>query len=966
VAQERRWDLPVVGRDAELQALRGELRRVRAGEFRCVLITGDAGVGKTRLAHELLRPSARGLIELRARAHAFGTTTAFGLWIEALERHLSGLEPQHARRLCEPVADDLAGVLRTAALACDIQGAAPPPRARMLAALAVLVRDLAAERPVAVVFDDVHLADPSSVHALHYLAGDLATTPVLVLATGRSAELAEQRLATEVMLRLEQESVLRRVQVRPLSGDAVRDLAATILDRPAVPDALVAWLADRSRGNPLFAIGLLHALLDEGGDIRAPALRALPESLTERIAGELGGLDGPELATLELLSVLERTVGLTELEGLSPEPPERLAAILEALPARLVHEQEHGREPVYELAHPLIQGTIYARIGGARRRSLHRRLARDLLKAGRLGEAASHFARSAQPGDDEAIAALCDAVRQADEHESHAEEIALLDVLLELVPEGDARWLDVAAAMSLHASWVVEHRADVGGDTAIRALRQIVGTLEQGGDLRHLATAKLRLGCFLTWTDGRLDEGEAMVRDALACFRHARDDGGVLLCEYELAWLLVLTGRRHEQLAAGEALLARAEAAADEFVTLQAVGLVGGIALHGGPLARARAMFERSTELASRQGKRHRTTWSLANLGKTHALEGRLDRARALFGEAATADPSHRETLLLELRCECEWLAGDYAAALDTARDSLGWASGQPSRRKAPGLVYGAMSAAERDLPAEAHDLARRAAATYEGRRFWHFDAMPTWADGAVAGLEGEPERGLPLVVDAAERILAAGTVTTAAQVLADAAELAADCGDHEAARWAGGQLRGLSEALDTPLFRGLEQLGAACAALDADPADAARSAGAARETLLAAGALGHHARALALQAAAVRATDGRAAVVVLTEAAERFDACGAAVRRGRVLRALEDLGVQGRRAADAARGPDSLTDREREIAVLAADGCTARTIGERLFISRRTVETHLAHAYAKLGVASKVDLVRRRGELGL
>jgi DNA-binding CsgD family transcriptional regulator len=202
--------------------------------------------------------------------------------------------------------------------------------------------------------------------------------------------------------------------------------------------------------------------------------------------------------------------------------------------------------------------------------------------------------------------------------------------------------------------------------------------------------------------------------------------------------------------------------------------------------------------------------------------------------------------------------------------------------------------------------------------------------------------------------------------MLADAAELAAQAGDEEAARWAARELRRLADALGTPLFSGLADLGAACAAVRSDPDADARSADTARERLRCAGADGHRARASAILGTASRAIDPEAAVGALSEAIALFDVCGAAVRSARALSELEDLGAHGRRAADAARGPESLTEREREVAMLAADGCTARAIGERLFIGRRTVETHLAHVYAKLGVASKVDLVRRRSELGL
>jgi DNA-binding CsgD family transcriptional regulator len=102
----------------------------------------------------------------------------------------------------------------------------------------------------------------------------------------------------------------------------------------------------------------------------------------------------------------------------------------------------------------------------------------------------------------------------------------------------------------------------------------------------------------------------------------------------------------------------------------------------------------------------------------------------------------------------------------------------------------------------------------------------------------------------------------------------------------------------------------------------------------------------------------------MLARAADAYDRCGAVVRRDRVSRRLAGLGYRARLAAMAARGPASLTPRELDVARLAARGHTAAEIGRQLFIGTRTVETHLAHACAKLGCRSKRELVRFTGEL--
>src|SRR5205823_9176986 len=128
---------------------------------------------------------ARTVTVLSARAHVLGATTAFGLWAEALERHLRTLPADQITGLCQGFLDDLATLLRSVAA---VRGRAPDgdvPRARLLEGLAVVLTHLALASPVVLILDDLHLADTSSLEALHYVVRSCATVPLLVLATAR-------------------------------------------------------------------------------------------------------------------------------------------------------------------------------------------------------------------------------------------------------------------------------------------------------------------------------------------------------------------------------------------------------------------------------------------------------------------------------------------------------------------------------------------------------------------------------------------------------------------------------------------------------------------------------------------------------------------------------------------------------------------------------------------------------------
>ena len=165
-----------------------------------MLIVGEPGVGKTRLAAELVERHASEILTLSARAYPLGATASLGLWAEGLERHLRGLPHSEVMRLCAGDLDDLAVLLPSARAAKGGGDHPEPPRIRLLGALARLLGRLSVEAPVVIVLDDVHLADGSSWEALNYLTRNLVDCRILLLLVARPAELAEDRIANDVLL----------------------------------------------------------------------------------------------------------------------------------------------------------------------------------------------------------------------------------------------------------------------------------------------------------------------------------------------------------------------------------------------------------------------------------------------------------------------------------------------------------------------------------------------------------------------------------------------------------------------------------------------------------------------------------------------------------------------------------------------------------------------------------------------
>jgi class 3 adenylate cyclase/DNA-binding CsgD family transcriptional regulator len=955
----------LVGRDAEMALLEDDLARAAAGELRCVLLVGDSGVGKTRLASDLLARHGDDVTALFARGHPLGDTTAFGLWIEALEPLLQTASAAEVTEACGGFLDDLAGLFHRVAA---VRGTAPDreaPRLRLLEGLARLLRHQSDRTPVVAVLDDMHLADASSWEALRYFARHADDARLFIVTTARPAELASREVGSETLFELEQDGLLTRLDIGPLDHHAIHQLAEAVIEQPP-PAALIDWLAERSRGNALFTIGLLRALLEEKADLAAPRLERLPEGLAERVAARTRHHPEPARALVELLAVAGRPVTLGDLTALSGQSIEELGPLLvHLLGVRAVVEEERGRELTYSVHHPLVRDVIYQGIGGVRRRILHRQVGRALLEAGRLAEAALHFARSADPGDAEAIGALIEAMRQAERREAYTEALELLGELVELLPDGDRRWLEVLEAMFSGAEWVVDHRADSHTAVAIRALRAIDGVLDAASQDTHRAEVKFRLANFLAWGAGEFDEAEAAARQAQELFAATGDERHSLLAAREVAWIHGLRGDFPAMSAAAEPVVAAADTAGDRFVILQALSAVSYANLFRGRLDEAETALHRAMTIASEDSKAYRLTTLFSQVSSVTAFAGRVTEALAILEEGKALNPAYRDTVLPEIEVFTLWMAGDFPAAVDGAREHVARSPAGTPRRRTMGMACGALAAVELDDPASAERFIARSRAALASRDWSVFWQYTRYADALLNWRRGHGREAVAILRSVCDRMLGMGAKTYPALPLVDLTQVAAAAGDLDAARSAAADLEALAGPLERDLYAGLSALAAGTVELAAGEA-ALVLARRAVQLLSETGCRAHLARAHDLLGRALPAADRAEAVTAFEAAISLFSACHASWRKDQSLDALRRLGSAGRRAVAAALGPGSLTRRERDVARLAAQGLSAKEIAERLFVGERTVESHLGSVYAKLGVDSKLDLVRRAAELGL
>jgi DNA-binding CsgD family transcriptional regulator len=363
----------LVGRERELGLLRDHLAAAIGGRGTLVLIGGEAGIGKTALAESACREARdQHALVLVGRCFDLTETPPYGPWVE-LFRHY-------------PATVDLPPL--PAAFAQRGTVGAVTSQAGLFQQVEDFFRDCATQRPIALLLDDLHWADPASLDLLRFLAQSAQSLPLLLLGTYRVDELTRRHPLYALLPTLVREAHAARVDLRPLTEDALRALiGARYWLRPANAARLLAWLQERAEGNPFFLGELLRTLEEEGtlhptddgwvvGDLREVRI---PPLLRQVIDGRLARSGEDVQRLLAVAAVLGQEVPLAVWEAVAAIDEETLlAAVDRAVEAHLLVEMPDGLQ--VRFVHALTREAVYEGISPARRRRLHRQIA-ELLAA---------------------------------------------------------------------------------------------------------------------------------------------------------------------------------------------------------------------------------------------------------------------------------------------------------------------------------------------------------------------------------------------------------------------------------------------------------------------------------------------------------------------------------------------------------------------------------------------------------
>ena len=951
----------LVGRKAELAMFEQALTDLERGGSAAVEVVGEPGIGKTRLLSELGRTAdARGQLVLSGSASELESDVPFWLFVDALDEYVHGLKPDRLAALADTTRAELATVFPSlSAPATHADAALEHERYRSHRAVRELLERLADTQPLVLLLDDVHWADPASLELLGALLHRPPSAPVLIVVALRPRQVPD-RLSVPIA-RAERAGTLARADVAPLSRAEARELLGDS------PDEVGAVLYDESGGNPFYLEQLARSLDRHPEPLPTRTTVAeieVPGRVAAALAEELSLLSERARIVLQGAAVAGDPFE-PELAAAAADVPD--AAALEAMNELLQRDlvRSTGVPRRFRFRHPLLRRAVYESAPGGWRIAAHERSARALAALGASAAARAHHVEySAHTGDLAAVAVL----REAGESAAHRAPAsaerwfgAALRLLPDAAPAADRVELLLARSRSLAATG---HFAD----SYAALLESLTIVPEESVGLRvQVTTACAGVENLL----GRHKQARARLENTLADIGDADSPDAIALM-IELA-VDALFSAEYEAMDAWA--LRAADAAAplgDRVLGAATLAVRAAGAALGGAVVNARVYREQAAELVDRLSddelsRRLDILFHLANaemyLDHFEDVCRHTDRALRIGRATGQGDLF---PILLPMLGTALWLQGRVAESTDVLDGAVEAARLVDNPH---GLVWNLLSRSLAGFAAgdvdvalatgeEAVDVAR------------HLDAgtASAWAAVALA----TAQLGTDRAARATELLIASGGIDQ--QPIGGgwrvrSLELLTRCllasGRHEEAQRTASTAADCADGISLPMAAAMADLARAAVMLDSgDPVKAAERALVAATSLEEVGNLfdAASARILAGRALAQAGERGQAATE-LERSAAAFDAFGSSRLRAEAERELRKLGrrIHRRtRPGDAdAPGVASLTGRELEVARLVADGKTNAEIAAALYLSPKTVETHLRNTFRKLSVSSRLQVAR-------
>jgi DNA-binding CsgD family transcriptional regulator len=961
-----------VGRQVELTSLRLRMDETAVGRGGIVLVSGEPGVGKTRLLQELTKQSAGTKRRVfYGRAFDLDVMPPYLPIVEALREYIRSLPEEELRSQLGEGAADVALIVpalrkRLPDLAHFPASDPGDDRHRLFESVSAFLLNIARSSPdgLLLILDDLHWADRPTLQFLVHLARSLADAPLLVVAAYRTVELDRAVSLTEALAELSREGVDARIVLGPLSHADITMLVeqAGASPLPAAIDALYR----KTEGNPFFVVELLRHLQAERA---SPASLlagldglSLPAGVRQVIAKRLARLSASANRLLEACAILGDGVSFEILAAVCDSAYDNLLdALDEAVDAGMLREEGEG----YHLSHALIRQTISSGLLAPRSRRLYSRAVAAIERV---------HADNLDPflGSLALYSGLAVPSVPPEEAADYAERAAAATMSV-FAYEESARHLDAALALleHRHDDSSLEHRArilirlgellfgsGISWPRGVACLEEAVVLLDRLGRVDDAALVHARLGHFLSG-QSTMDVSRALahLRIAEATLGHRPPSRAQGYLYHALAVAAHSGVRTAESFSASQRALAIAEELSDDELRARVLHVNGLSVLSSGELADGLTRLQQARGLALRLNLVY--VLQLHSGGGIHLLTLGAPREACAWVRGVMADleqrraPAGLREVPLGRLGEASVAAGELGEAGRILADLA------PERDPLPSQLLGACVAladgewaAAEALAGQAREQCRRS-----GFRRAEWRALELLSRAAQA--QGSAGKAEALLRDALEIGVSGGQVIFEVAVRARLAMLVAQDGRLDEAETH--LLRCRSVLALGENWRGLA--GRVALAEGIALAAAGRTAVAQRsfeqslEVFRRYRAAWDEGEALQCWASALFAAGDRAqAAGTLAEARRVYARLGAGQPWLEAISTLERRLVSAQGAAP--RYPDGLTARELDVLRLLATGESNREIAERLVLSPRTAERHVASIYRKIGARRRAEAV--------